>query len=291
MAARGIAEIITVPGYINVDFADVETVMKDSGVAILGSGTATGEGRAVKAIETALNSPLLNNNDITGADNILLNITSGEDEISMDEVGEITDYINHSASRNATIIWGTGMEKSLGEEISVTIIATGFKTNSIPELYIKKKKSDKIKLPDQSEPVKEDLFTVTDKETIGTADKSNVQKTFEFDISGEEKEQFILYDKEESLRENTRNPKDISDRVKKLKKSHEQVKEQLYSKASKDNTIDQLENEPAFVRKKVKLDKTKPSEESKISKYSLSEDDEKNSKIREDNAYLHDNVD
>ena len=291
MAARGIAEIITVPGYINVDFADVETVMKDSGVAILGSGTATGEGRAVKAIETALNSPLLNNNDITGADNILLNITSGEDEISMDEVGEITDYINHSASRNATIIWGTGMEKSLGEEISVTIIATGFKTNSIPELYIKKKKSDKINLPDQSEPVKEDLFTVTDKETIDTADKSNVQKTFEFDISGEEKEQFILYDKEESLRENTRNPKDISDRVKKLKKSHEQVKEQLYSKASKDNTIDQLENEPAFVRKKVKLDKTKPSEESKISKYSLSEDDEKNSKIREDNAYLHDNVD
>jgi cell division protein FtsZ len=234
---------------------------------------------------------LLNNNDITGADNILLNITSGEDEISMDEVGEITDYINHSASRNATIIWGTGMEKSLGEEISVTIIATGFKTNSIPELYIKKKKSDKINLPDQSEPVKEDLFTVTDKETIGSADKSNVQKTFEFDISGEEKEQFILYDKEESLRENTRNPKDISDRVKKLKKSHEQVKEQLYSKASKDNTIDQLENEPAFVRKKVKLDKTKPSEESKISKYSLSEDDEKNSKIREDNAYLHDNVD
>ncbi len=291
MAARGIAEIITVPGYINVDFADVETVMKDSGVAILGSGTATGEGRAVKAIETALNSPLLNNNDITGADNILLNITSGENEISMDEVGEITDYINHSASRNATIIWGTGMEKSLGEEISVTIIATGFKTNSIPELYIKKKKSDKINLPDQSEPVKEDLFTVTDKETIGSADKSNVQKTFEFDISGEEKEQFILYDKEESLRENTRNPKDISDRVKKLKKSHEQVKEQLYSKASKDNTIDQLENEPAFVRKKVKLDKTKPSEESKISKYSLSEDDEKNSKIREDNAYLHDNVD
>ena len=291
MAARGIAEIITVPGYINVDFADVETVMKDSGVAILGSGTATGEGRAVKAIETALNSPLLNNNDITGADNILLNITSGEDEISMDEVGEITDYINHSASRNATIIWGTGMEKSLGEEISVTIIATGFKTNSIPELYIKKKKSDKIKLPDQSEPVKEDLFTITDKETINTADKSNVQKTFEFDISGEEKEQFILYDKEESFRESTRKPKDISDRVKKLKKSHELVKEQLYSKASKDNTIDQLENEPAFIRKKIKLDKTKPSEESKISKYSLSEDDEKNSKIREDNAYLHDNVD
>lgn len=291
MAARGIAEIITVPGYINVDFADVETVMKDSGVAILGSGNATGEGRAVKAIETALNSPLLNNNDITGADNILLNITSGENEISMDEVGEITDYINHSASKNATIIWGTGVEKSLGEEISVTIIATGFKTNSIPELYIKKKKSDKIKLPDKSEPVTEDLFQVTDKETRETKDKSNVQRTFEFDIAGEEKEQFILYEKEELQRESIRNQRNPADMVKKLKESHAQAKEQLYSKASKDNTIDQLENEPAYIRKKINLDKTLPSEESKISKYSLSEDDEKNSKLREDNAYLHDNVD
>jgi cell division protein FtsZ len=79
--------------------------------------------------------------------------------------------------------------------------------------------------------------------------------------------------------------------VKKLKESQEQAKEQLYSKASKDNTIDKLESEPAYVRKKVNLDKTKPSEESKISKYSLSEDDENNSKLREDNAYLHDNVD
>jgi cell division protein FtsZ len=291
MAARGIAEIITVPGYINVDFADVETVMKDSGVAILGSGTATGENRAVTAIEAALNSPLLNNNEITGADNILLNITSGENEISMDEVGEITDYINHSASKNATIIWGTGVDKDLGEQISVTIIATGFKTNSIPELYIKKKNPDKIKLPDKTEPVKEDQFLVTDKEGTDIVDKSNVQKTFEFDISGEEKEQFILYDKEDLPRESTQKPKDVSERVKKLKKSHEQVKEN-YSKASKDDTIDKLENEPAFVRKKIKLDKTKPSEEtSKVSRYSLSEDEDKNSKLRDGNAYLQPKVD
>ncbi len=291
MAAKGIAEIITVPGYINVDFADVETIMKDSGVAILGSGTATGEGRAVKAIEAALNSPLLNNNDITGADNILLNITSGENEISMDEVGEITDFINHSATKNALIIWGTGLEESLGEQISVTIIATGFETNSIPELYIKKKKTDKVKLPDKTGPVKEDLFKVSDKETKDAADKSNVQKTFEFDISGEEAEQFILYDRDESMQESAKNPKELAKRIKKLRKSHDQVKEQLYYEASKNNTIDELENEPAFVRKKVKLDKTKPSEESKISKYSLSEDEDKNSKLREDNAYLHDNVD
>ena len=156
---------------------------------------------------------------------------------------------------------------------------------------IKKKKSDKIKLPDKSEPSTEDLFTVTDKETIDITNKSNVQKTFEFDISGEEKEQFILYDKEESPRESTRKQKSPAEIVKKLKESHEQVQEQLYSKASESNTIDELENEPAYVRKKVKLDKTKPSEESKISKYSLSEDDEKNSKLRDDNAYLQPKVD
>lgn len=291
MAAKGIAEIITVPGYINVDFADVETVMKDSGVAILGSGNATGDDRAVKAIEAALTSPLLNNNDITGADNILLNITSGENEVSMDEVGEITDFITRSASRNATIIWGTGVEERLGEQVSVTIIATGFKTNSIPELYIKKKKSDKVQLQDRPEPVEEDLFTVRDRDTPDQSEKSNVQRTFEFDVSGNEKEQFVLYDKDDTTSRDTDQMKELSDKVRKLKRSHEIVKEQLYIKASDDRAIDQLENEPAFKRKNLKLDQSKPSVESKISRYSLSEDEDKNSKLREDNAYLHDNVD
>jgi len=92
---KGIAEIITVTGYINVDFADVETVMKNSGVAIMGMGIASGENRAVKAIESALSSPLLNSNDITGANSILINISSvsGDHEITMDERGEITDYM------------------------------------------------------------------------------------------------------------------------------------------------------------------------------------------------------
>ena len=79
--------------------------------------------------------------------------------------------------------------------------------------------------------------------------------------------------------------------IKKLRKSHEQVKEQLYHKANSNESIDELENEPAYVRKKIELNKSKPSAESKISRYSLSEDDENNSKLREDNAYLHDNVD
>src|SRR6056297_2394832 len=148
-AAKAIAEIITVPGYINVDFADVETVMTNSGVSILGSAVASGEDRAVKAIEEALNSPLLNNNDITGAKSILLNITSGNNEVSMDEIGEITDFVNQAADKSALIIWGTGTDESLGDAMSVTIIATGFDMKSIPELYKVKRHYDKIPLREE----------------------------------------------------------------------------------------------------------------------------------------------
>jgi len=301
IAARGIAEIITVHGYINVDFADVETVMKDSGVAILGTGLASGEGRAVKAMDAALASPLLNNNDITGADNILLNITSGENEVSMDEIGEITDYVSHSAAKNAHIIWGTGQDKNLGDKISVTIIATGFATTSIPELYIKKPKTDKVKLsePPDAKASKHLEFTAEDfipPDGISEndpADRSNVQRTFEFDISGGDQQlEFFVSDAgDKDPEDGEKKSKELAERVKKLRKSHEQVKEQLYNKANSNESIDELENEPAYIRKKIKIDESKPSKESRISKYSLSEDEDNNSKLREDNAYLHDNVD
>jgi cell division protein FtsZ len=127
-AAKGIAEIITVPGYINVDFEDVKTVMQNSGVAIMGSASAEGEGRAYKAVQSALASPLLNDNDIEGARYILLNITSGEKEVLMDEVSEITDYIQNQAGLTADIIWGNCYDETLGDKISVTLIATGFQT-------------------------------------------------------------------------------------------------------------------------------------------------------------------
>ena len=96
-AAKSIAEIITVPGYVNVDFEDVNTVMRNSGVAIMGMASFEGENRAVNAVESALNSPLLNDNDIRGAKNILVNITSGSVEVTLDEVSEITEYIQREA--------------------------------------------------------------------------------------------------------------------------------------------------------------------------------------------------
>ncbi len=127
-AAKGIAEIITVPGYINVDFKDVRTVMKDSGVSIMGSYAASGENRALSAVEGALASPLLKDNEIEGARYILLNISSGLREVTMDEVTIITDFIQDKAGLSADLIWGNCIDETLEDKLSVTIIATGFQT-------------------------------------------------------------------------------------------------------------------------------------------------------------------
>lgn len=125
-AAKSIAEIISLHMHVNVDFNDVKTVMQDSGVAIMGSAIASGEKRALRAVENALVSPLLNDNDIAGARHVLLNIMSGSDDIEMDEFGEITDFIQEAAGGTAELITGYGTDPSLGDNVSVTIIATGF---------------------------------------------------------------------------------------------------------------------------------------------------------------------
>ncbi len=129
-AAKGIAEIITVPGYVNVDFEDVKTVMLNAGAAVMGSSETSGENRAIRAAEMALNSPLLNNQNIMGAQKILLSIMSGENaELQMDELTEITDYIEENSGGEAEVIFGHGVDENLGENIRVTVIATGFSTS------------------------------------------------------------------------------------------------------------------------------------------------------------------
>ena len=128
-AVKGVAEIITLPGNINIDFADVHTVMSGSKVFIMGTGYAEGESRAISAAIAALESPLLDSNDIYGTQDILLNITSGNNEITIGEIGEIIEFLQGKAGSDANIIWGNGYDKTLGEKISVTIIATGFKIN------------------------------------------------------------------------------------------------------------------------------------------------------------------
>ena len=125
-ASRGIAEVITHHYTQNIDLKDAKTVLANSGSAIMGSATATGENRAKEAIVSALDSPLLNDNKISGAKNVLLLIVSGANEITIDEIGEINDHIQSEAGHNANIIMGVGEDDTLGDSIAVTIIATGF---------------------------------------------------------------------------------------------------------------------------------------------------------------------
>lgn len=125
-ASRGIAEVITHHYTQNIDLRDAKTVLSNSGTAIMGSATASGQTRAQEAIMKALDSPLLNDNKITGAKNVLLLIVSGSQEITIDEIGEINDHIQNEAGHGANIIMGVGEDESLQESIAVTIIATGF---------------------------------------------------------------------------------------------------------------------------------------------------------------------
>ncbi|MFM6934519.1 MAG: cell division protein FtsZ [Flavobacteriales bacterium] len=131
VAAKGIAEVISVTGTINVDFNDVNTVLRNSGQAIMGSAIAEGEDRAIVAVKEALTSPLLNDNDINGASYVLLNITYGDKEVMMDEITEITDYIQDAAGATADVIWGHGYDATLGEKLCITLIATGFSSSPI----------------------------------------------------------------------------------------------------------------------------------------------------------------
>lgn len=125
-ASRGIAEVITHHYTQNIDLKDAKTVLSNSGTAIMGSAVAIGENRAKEAITSALDSPLLNDNKIAGAKNVLLLIVSGSNEITIDEIGEINDHIQAEAGHNANIIMGVGEDETLGDSIAVTIIATGF---------------------------------------------------------------------------------------------------------------------------------------------------------------------
>jgi len=156
-AAKGIAEIITVPGYVNVDFEDVTTVMRNSGKAIMGSGHAEGEGRAEKAIKAALHSPLLNDSDIEGAKNILLYITSGAEEVSLDEVDEILEIAQNACGNNSDVIWGNGTDDSLGNALSVTLIATGFNHEKKPIATTERTVKNEENKPNDGQKIRYDL--------------------------------------------------------------------------------------------------------------------------------------
>ncbi len=177
-AVKGVAEIITVHGNVNIDYTDVHTVMHNSKVFIMGTGYATGEGRAMDAVNQALESPLLDSNDIYGTKNILLNIISGRDEIKMGEIGEIIETLQNKAGQEADIIWGNGYDESLGDKVSVTILATGFVTNP-NRTFQTKKEPEKFVLEEK----KEEKPSGVEKEKVVAApgDKGNDKIVFRLD--------------------------------------------------------------------------------------------------------------
>lgn len=155
-AVKGVAEIITLHGNINIDFADVHTVMSGSKVFIMGTGYAEGEDRALAATRAALESPLLDSNNIYGTHDILLNITSGKEEITIGEIGEIIEFLQIEAGSDANIIWGNGYDPSLESQICVTIIATGFSINPsaiLQEFDRKLEPVERFELKTEEEPV------------------------------------------------------------------------------------------------------------------------------------------
>lgn len=139
IAAKSIAEIITLPGIINLDFADVNTTMKDGGVALMSNGYGEGEGRVRQAVEDALNSPLLSNNDVKNAKKILFNVYFSEEaELRMEEMNDVHNFMSEF-NRDIEVIWGTAVDNSLGNKVKMTILATGFTMDDIPQIADKRR--------------------------------------------------------------------------------------------------------------------------------------------------------
>lgn len=347
-AAKSIAEIISLTQQINVDFADICTVMRNSGVAIMGSATASGENRAVRAVEMSLNSPLLNDNNIIGARYVLLNIISGSDEITMDELGEITDYIQEAAGQTAEIIKGYGVDPSLGDSVSVTIIATGFQqTNPVNYEYTPKSQPEKVvrqleeklveapKAEITAPPVAEtemnplepflvskSVEPVAETKTEWTSSTSvefeivntsqeivepvsefvpEANDSFVNEISSAIEETFTEEVVEPTLviKEEIKAELDPQEAAKKAeqeeiqRRANERIQKlrDISLKLKSPQVLNEMENEPAYKRRNVNLENVPHSSESQVSRFTLTENEEKKIEIRPNNSFLHDNVD
>jgi len=287
-AAKGIAEIITVAGSINVDFEDVNTVMKDSGVAIMGHATSEGEDRAHKSISLALNSPLLEDNDIRGAKHILLNITSGTKEVTMDEIGDITNYVEEEAGYGTDVIWGVCKDENLGEKVGITIIATGFKEGGSRKPAPTEEKIV-VSLDDSME-ITGDAAIVTG----GYKPEGNNATTFDFDtddvkrtietIGVAKNEPFINQQEEETRREQRRKEMEM-DRTRR-----EMLRKNTSVPLDSPKVVADMESLPAYARRNVILDDVDSSKEINKARYTVSMDDD-GPLIQGNNSYLHDNVD
>ena len=277
-AAKGIAEIITIAGSINVDFEDVKTAMTDSGVAILGNGISEGDDRAIRAAELALNSPLLNDNKINGASDLLINISYGEEEASLDEYAAINEFFQEQAGMDANLKCGLCYDASLGNKISVTIIATGF--NKQENRYLGN--DDALEIQEEHIIEAVSIRPDTNDESVETSlsevpRKNKQTSIYDYiDTDGEVEEEDVLRDANQKVEE-------MKERIVRLK--------ELSKTANSQEGMEELENVPAYKRRGIKLAKTTHSSESEISRTSLVDEPESKPEIKTNNSFLHDNVD
>lgn len=304
-AAKGIAEIITVPGYVNVDFEDVNTVMRGSGVAIMGTASVEGDGRARRAVDEALNSPLLEDSNISGAKNILVNITSGTREATMDEIFEITEFVQQEAGEGANLIWGNCFDERLGEKLTVTIIATGFeasrKAPQIPGLRQQPQVTERqvVHLDEEEKKSQPSLFTITSNEAYNPVEEKAANSIeFDFDnvratidkfrqVKSDPNDPFIRGDEAVEI-----SPEERRRRLEEAQRRREEVRNRPINvvKLNSPQTIIELENQPAYLRKGVNLDNLPDAEASGMSTWTISIEDEPEVKMN-GNSFLHDNVD
>jgi cell division protein FtsZ len=327
-AAKGIAEIITLAGYVNVDFQDVRTVMLNAGAAVMGASETRGDNRAKKAAEGALASPLLDNRDIMGAKKILLSIISGvEAELQMDELTEITEYIQEQAGEDAEMIFGHGVDSDLGDRIRVTVIATGFQSESRTYLQNPSKKEDKkvhdldrsqgwlFNGAERDNSVNEKNFEVRNKMTPPPAkeqeDSEPTQSqpremVFTGPFNRIQQEPAKEEEGEESLFQdddfdsasmkygdqviNDDGMMELRSTRQRLQQQAEERKEKMKQARKSEMTKEEFNEKwslPAYLRRGVKMQDVPHSSESFISKYNLNDDNS----ILGNNKFLHDNVD
>ena len=275
-AAKGIAEIITVPGFINVDFEDVNTVMRESGVALMGFAENAGEGRAKKTIHDALNSPLLKDSDIRGAQNILLNLSSSsEHEITMMELNEITEYVEDEAGRGTNVIFGTCIDDELGDKLRITLIATGFMEENRAK---SQPKADKIVVSLDEELGAMEGFTITNSD----AADSNV---VEFDEPTTRTERVVEQEIAEAPSKTTQAEPSFSN----YRASGSEPRDLRSFDDPK--TIQEYEKRPAYDRYNIALDDV--SEASSKSEFNnvISIDDDSFPTFSRENSHIHKKVD
>jgi cell division protein FtsZ len=300
-AAKSIAEIITVTADVNVDFEDVKTVMKDSGAAVMGSSMTEGENRARRAAEEALNSPLLNNTDIQGAQKILLSIMSGaEHELEMDELTEITEYIQEKAGQDAEMIFGHGIDDTLGQNIRVTVIATGFARDAHSITTPGVSGATAAPAAEASEAPAAPVAPAAGSPSapfvpsFGTPSSEPARVTF--DLNGPASHNAppltgipvsapgepVLNSAPPTATPETPRPRPALD----AQALERRRRLQELSNGLPPEAVSQYDT-PAYLRRQVKLENVEPSSAQNVSRFNLSDDNE----LLGDNRFLHDNVD